>query len=240
MLRVTSLTKKFNDLIAVDNVSFSIEKGEILALIGPNSAGKSTIVKSIVGLIKPTKGIILVNGHDVVKDPEQAKGCIGYVPDEPSVWPAMTGKEFLLFTQALYSVEESKRLASIPHLLETFHLEGIEDKAFEEYSRGNRQKFSILSAVAHHPKLLVIDEPIVGLDPIGAKIAKELFVHFKEKGGSVLLVTHTLPVAEEIATRIGFIKNGTVLVIGTLDELRERASLGKDASLEEVYTVLAS
>ncbi len=238
MLKVHNVTKKFGKNTAVNNVSFSIEKGEIFSLIGPNSAGKSTLVKSIVGLLQPTSGTITVNDHNTHTSPEKAKQDIGYIPDEPSIWSHMTGEEFLLFTQALFGVDEATRIKRLPELLDIFNLRGIEKNYFEDYSRGNKQKFSILAATSHAPKLLLIDEPIVGLDPSGAEIAKKMFVDYAKNGGSILLVTHTLPVAEEISHRIGFLKNGTLVAQGTLDELREKAGLGKDASLEEVYKKL--
>lgn len=239
MLTVHNLKKHFGNKKAVDGVSFTIEKGEIFTLIGPNSSGKTTIVKSIIGLIQPSSGNITVNGSDVVKHPLEAKKEIGYIPDEPTVWPYMTGEEFLYFTQALFGIDEHKRKASLSKLLSTFNLEGLEKQYFEEYSRGNKQKFSIISAMSHHPKLLLIDEPIVGLDPTGAEIAKQMFVDYAKAGGSVLLVTHTLPVAEEISTRIGFLKNGHLVAVGTLSQLREQAKLPDNATLEDIYKTLA-
>lgn len=236
MLHVHNLTKHFNGTLAVDGVSFDIKEGEIFSLIGPNSSGKTTIIKSIVGLLEPSAGSITVNGHDVLMSPLLAKASTGYIPDEPSVWPYMTGEEFLRFTQALF-VEGKHRKGSLSSLLATFSLEGIEKRYFEEYSRGNKQKFSILSAMSHHPKLLLVDEPIVGLDPTGAAIAKKMFVEYAKNGGSVLLVTHTLPVAEEISDRIGFLKHGKLLACGTLAELRAQAHLGENAPLEDVYKV---
>jgi ABC-2 type transport system ATP-binding protein len=238
MLNVKNLTKKFGSNVAVNNVSFDIKEGEIFTLIGPNSAGKSTIVKSIVGLLQPTHGTITVHGSDVVKKPIEAKSHIGYIPDEPSIWNSMTGEEFLYFTQALFSVDKKERATNSPKLLDIFKLQGVENRPFEEYSRGNKQKFSIIAAMSHHPKLLVIDEPIVGLDPTGAEIAKKMFVDYAKSGGAVLLVTHTLQVAEEISDKIGFLKNGTLIASGTLSELREQAGLGKDASLNDVYAAL--
>jgi ABC-2 type transport system ATP-binding protein len=238
MLHVHNLTKFFGDNKAVSSVSFEIKKGEIFALIGPNSSGKTTIVKSILGLIEPTHGTVTVLGHDVVKEGEKTKSHIGYIPDEPSIWSYMTGKEFLLMMQTFFKVPQTKREKKITELLPIFHLNGIENNYFDDYSRGNKQKFSILSAISHDPELLVIDEPIVGLDPEGAKIAKQLFVNHAKNGGSVLLVTHTLKVAEEIATKIGVLKYGELIAVGTLQELREKAKLGDAASLEEVYDTL--
>lgn len=239
MLKVHNLTKHFEGNIAVNDVSFNINNGEIFSLIGPNSSGKTTIVKSIVGLLQPTSGSITVNDCDVVTNPEEAKAKIGYIPDEPSIWPYMTGEEFLFFTQALFGVDEKSRTKTLPKLLDIFNLGGLEKRYFEEYSRGNRQKFSIIAAMSHHPKLLLIDEPIVGLDPIGAEIAKNMFVEYAKAGGAVLLVTHTLLVAEEISDRIGFLKNGTLVAVGTLSELRAKAGLGESATLDDVYKKLA-
>ncbi len=235
MLQVHNLSKNFGPKKAVNNVSFTIEKGEIFSLIGPNSSGKTTIVKSIIGLLQPTSGTISVNGHDVVRSPEKAKNDIGYIPDEPSVWNYMTGEEFLFFTQALYGIDEVTRKSTLPSLLETFNLSGLEKQYFEEYSRGNKQKFSILAAMSHAPQLLLIDEPIVGLDPTGAEIAKKMFVDYAKKGGSLLLVTHTLPVAEEISHKIGFLKDGLLQAVGTLQELRQKAGLSESATLEDIY-----
>jgi ABC-2 type transport system ATP-binding protein len=239
MLNVHNLTKHFDSNKAVNNVSFTINTGEIFSLIGPNSSGKSTIVKSITGLLQPTSGTITVNNVDITKKPEAAKNLIGYIPDEPSIWPYMTGEEFVLFTEALYNIPEALRNKSLPELLSTFNLTGTENRYFEEYSRGNRQKFSIIAALSHKPSLLVIDEPIVGLDPTGAEIAKKLFIKHAEHGGSVLLVTHTLQVAEEISHRIGILKNGDLIAVGTMDELRAQASLPNDAHLDAIYKNLA-
>lgn len=239
MLNVHNLTKHFGSNHAVNNVSFTINKGEIFTLIGPNSSGKTTIVKSILGLLHPTHGTITIEGVNTAKNPEEAKKRVGYIPDEPAIWPFMTGEEFLNFTQALYNIDESTRKKNLPKLLATFSLQGVEKQYFEEYSRGNKQKFSIVSALSHQPQLLIIDEPIVGLDPTGAEIAKELFISFAKNGGAVLLVTHTLPVAEEISTRIGFLKNGSLVAVGTMDELRSEAHVGTDANLEDIYKILA-
>lgn len=239
MLKINKLTKHFGINKAVEDVSFEVKSGEIFSLIGPNSSGKTTIIKTIAGLLQPTSGNIRVGGFDVVEDPEMTKEQIGYIPDEPAVWPYMTGEEFLYFTQALFGMDEKERLASLPELLSTFNLAGLEKQYFEEYSRGNKQKFSIMAAMSHRPKLLLIDEPIVGLDPTSAEKAKKMFVDFAKAGGAVLLVTHTLQVAEEISHRIGFLKKGKLAAIGTMEELRRKAGLGPDVPLEEIYKKLA-
>lgn len=235
MLVVQGLTKRFGEHIAVDDVSFSIAPREIYALIGPNGSGKTTIVKTIAGLFAADDGSVLVDGYDVSKDPVAAKRVIGYIPDDPVAFPGMTGEEFLHLTGALFTIPPAMRVKKIPELLELFHLAGTENELFESYSRGNKQKFSILAALLHEPKLLLIDEPIVGLDPESARIAKQLFVDFAQRGGAILLVTHTLPVAEEIATKIGLLAKGKLIAEGTLRELRAQALLSETGTLEDIY-----
>ena len=238
MLKVQGLIKKFNDKTAVDGVSFEIAAGEIFSLIGPNSSGKTTIIKSIIGMLAIDEGSISVDSIDVAHDPMKTKQLTGYIPDEPTVWSGMTGEEFLHMVGALYNVDPKKREKRISELLPLFSLEGIEKDEFEHYSRGNKQKFSILAALLHHPKLLLVDEPIVGLDPDSATIAKRLFKEFAAEGGSVLLVTHTLPVADEISTRIGILTKGKLVASGAPSLLRKIAKLDASASLEAVYQAL--
>ena len=240
MLRVQNLIKQFGTNAAVNDVSFEIRPGEIYSIIGPNGSGKTTIIKTIVGLLRPSGGSVEVGGFDVVRQSIKTKSFIGYIPDEPSVWPKMTGEEFLHFVGAMYGVDEKTRTQRIPGLLSVFDLQGIEKEYFESYSRGNKQKFTILAAFLHEPKLLLIDEPIVGLDPASATIARKLFQDFTKRGGAILLVTHTLSVAQEIATRIGVLKNGGIIASGTLSELRQKASVGFDASLDEVYMAITA
>jgi ABC-2 type transport system ATP-binding protein len=238
VLRIRNLTKKFPAAIAVDDVSFKVRPGEIFALIGPNGSGKTTIIKIIAGLLKPTSGMVTVGGLDVTREPVRTKAQIGYIPDDPAVWPAMTGEEFLQFVAALYGVDEGTRRARVPRLLSVFDLKGTEKGYFEDYSRGNKQKFAILAALIHEPKLLLVDEPIVGLDPRAAEIAKSQLVQFARQGGAVLLATHTLSVAQEIATEIGILAAGKLVASAGFKELRTRAGLDETASLEDVYLAL--
>lgn len=238
MLHIQGFSKVFDKKTAVDDVSFEIKEGEIFSLIGPNSSGKTTIVHSVVGLLYPDKGSITVLKKDVTQFPAETKAVIGYIPDEPSVWGGMTGEEFLHFTGALYGMTPAARAERIEELLPIFSLGAIKDEYFENYSRGNKQKFSIIAALLHEPKLLLVDEPIVGLDPESANIAKREFVKFASRGGAVLLVTHTLPVAEEIATRIGIMREGKLLSVGTFKELVTSAGLKDGVSLDTVYLAL--
>jgi ABC-2 type transport system ATP-binding protein len=235
MLKIKNISKKFGSVTALNQVSLEVHPGEIYALIGPNGSGKTTLIKIIAGLVKATAGAATVDGQDIEAKAEAAKAQIGYMPDEPAIWSAMTGEEFLKLTGALYKMNPKERDTAIPGLLALFRLEEIKNDYFEEYSRGNKQKFSLLAALLHKPKLLLIDEPIVGLDPVSAQIAKDRFVAFARAGGAILLVTHTLSVAENIADRIGFLKNGKLIKEGRLSELKTSAGLPDSATLEDVY-----
>ena len=237
MFTLSSVTKKFGNHVAVDNVSLTVEAGEIFTLIGPNGSGKTTIIKMIAGLLRPDEGVISIENFDVVKQPIEAKSHIGYIPDEPMVWGQMTGEEFLHFSGALYSMPEQARVEKIKQWLATFHLEGLEQGRFASYSRGNRQKFSIIAAMMHAPKLLLVDEPIVGLDPESTEIAKTVFTQFAQDGGTVFLVTHTLSFAESIATRVGLLHHGKLQASGSLVELRTEAGLDRQVTLENIYQV---
>lgn len=238
MLSIKDLHKNFCSVIAVDGVTLEIAPGEIFSLIGPNSSGKTTIIKSIVGMVSVDEGEIVVDGMSVSVNPRETKQVIGYIPDEPSVWSNMTGEEFLHIVGALYGMKKEHRTQRIKELLPVFALDGIEKETFEYYSRGNKQKFSILAALLHKPKLLLVDEPIVGLDPESARIAKGLFRKFAAEGGAVLLVTHTLSVADEIADHIGVLAKGKLVAMGNPKSLREKAKVALNATLDDVYAAL--
>ena len=235
MLQIKNISKKYGSMQALDQVNLEVRPGEIYALIGPNGSGKTTLIKIIAGLVKTTAGTATVGGQDIETKAEAAKALIGYLPDEPAIWSAMTGEEFLKLTGALYKMDPKERDAAIPGLLSLFQLDQIKNEYFEEYSRGNKQKFSLLAALLHQPKLLLIDEPIVGLDPVSAQIAKDQFVAFARAGGAVLLATHTLSVAESIADCIGFLRNGKLIKEGKLAQLKISTGLPDTATLEDVY-----
>lgn len=236
MLEVKNISKSFGEVEAVKDVSFRVEAGSIYTLIGPNGSGKTTLMKLASGLLQIDSGSIVINGAPITKDPESAKAKTGYIPDNPQIWSKMTGKEFLDFTGALYGVPKEKREERIGELLKIFSLEGVEHSYFEHYSRGNRQKFAILAALLPEPKLLLVDEPIVGLDPESAKTATDLFRRFADDGGAVLIVTHTLSAVEGITNKVGVLSRGSLKASGTPDELRERAHLGEEAGLLEIYS----
>ncbi len=238
MLEVKNLNKKFNQTIAVNNVSFQINPGEIYSLIGPNGSGKTTIVKTIAGLLQADSGEILVGHNNINTKGEEAKSITGYIPDEPAIWQNLSGEEYLSFVGALYNIDETERQKRIEELLMIFNLKGAEKGYFQDYSRGNKQKFTILAALLHRPKLLLIDEPIVGLDPISSEITQAELKKFAHAGGAVLLVTHTLSVAQAISSRIGILKNGKLITSGTYHELAHEAKKGNDASLDIIYKAL--
>ncbi len=234
MLSIRNLTKKFDGIIAVQNLSLEVKDGEIYSLIGPNGSGKTTTVKSITGLYQPTAGDISVAGASVLRAPEKAKSAIGYIPDDPFVYERLTGREFLHLVGSLFGMSEGDRNEKIKELITIFPIEPIIDGFVDNYSRGNKQKLSILAAFLHSPKLLVVDEPIVGLDPESAIAVRSLFTGFSKKGGSVFLCTHTLSFAEAISNRIGLLREGVLVKEGTLSELRTAANLPR-GTLEELY-----
>ncbi|MEY3471310.1 MAG: hypothetical protein RLZZ223_660 [Candidatus Parcubacteria bacterium] len=235
MIEIKGVSKKFQDKTVVHTLDLYIKKGEFYALIGPNGAGKSTFIKLLAGLLRPTKGDILLDGVSMLSDPKEAKSLIGYIPDEPTIWDGMTGFEFLNFVGSLYNIPASQREKDIKKLLKIYKLSGTEHQLYQDYSRGYKQKYSILAALLHKPSILLIDEPIVGLDPVSIDITKNILDVFVKEGGTVLMVTHTLFVAQELATRIGIFEKGRLKIEGTYKELVDKAHLPAKTSLDDVY-----
>ncbi|MFO7807141.1 MAG: ABC transporter ATP-binding protein [Candidatus Moraniibacteriota bacterium] len=238
MLKIENLNKSFGQNQAVKDLSLEIKKGEIFSLIGPNGSGKTTIIKSIMGILRPDEGVVKVGGKNVLENPKETKKITGYIPDDPAIWPEITGEEFLFLTGRLYDIDNKEIKKEVPRLLDIFALDGIEKEYFENYSRGNKQKFAILAAFLIKPKLLLIDEPIVGLDPESAEIAKKKFQEFANNGGAILMATHTLTVAKEISHKIGVLKKGVLEDAASFKKLAEKADLKQDADLEDVYMAL--
>lgn len=233
MIKTFNLTKKFGQLVVVDNLNLEIKKGEIFGFIGPNGAGKTTTIKMLTGILAPTAGKIEIGGFDIQKEPVKTKQIIGYIPDDPYVYPELSGREFLCLMGELFRVKNlEQKIKKLPLI---YKIEKIIDGPFKDYSRGNKQKLTILAALLHQPKILIIDEPILGLDPWSAQVTIKLFKDFVQKGGTIFLSTHTLSVAEEICTRIGVIDKGRLIFEGTIKELEKRGR-----HLEELYLKLTA
>ncbi len=232
MIEVRGLVKRYGRFTAVDGLSFSVERGRVLALLGPNGAGKSTTIRAVTGQIVPTSGLVSVGGFDVVNRPLEAKTLVGYVPDRPYLYPNLTGRELLRFLGRLRKVQGTERKAS--ELLERFELARSADELVQTYSHGMRQRLTFCAALLHGPEALVIDEPMVGLDPRGARDVRALMRRHADEGGAVLLTTHSLAVAEAVADDIVVMNRGRSVAQGTLSELRSR--VGDDAAdLEEIF-----
>ncbi|MFV1917193.1 MAG: ABC transporter ATP-binding protein [Patescibacteria group bacterium] len=234
MIKTKNLTKKFGDLTAVDNLNLHVKKGEIFGLIGPNGAGKTTAIKMMVGILPPTSGSVEIAGHDIQRDGSSAKKLIGYIPDVPYVYPHMTGREFLYFVAALHKVRSVEK--KIAKLLDIYPVSNMVDGYFKDFSRGTKQKLSILAALLHDPKVLIIDEPILGLDPKASRITKELLVDFRDKGGTVFICTHTLTVVQEICDRIGILDKSKLVFDGTITKLKNKLKT-KEKKLERLYFI---
>jgi ABC-2 type transport system ATP-binding protein len=236
MIELSNLTKSFGDLTAVDDVSLVIPKGEFFAVLGPNAAGKTTTIKMITGLIRPTSGTVKVAGFDVQKDPLEVRKRLAYVPDFPFLYEKLTPWEFFRFMGQMFKMPEEKIQATGRDLITRFNLEPFLRKPIEGLSHGTRQRVAIASALMHDPEVFVIDEPMVGLDPHHARVVKDILKERSEQGMTVFLSTHQLSVAEQIADRIGIINLGKFVAIGTLDELRQRS--GSDGLLEDSFLAI--
>jgi len=234
MIRLTGLTKKYGKFTAVDGIDLEIRRGELFGFLGPNGAGKTTTMRMIAGILQPTSGRIEIAGDDVVADPLKAKGRLGFIPDRPFVYDKLTGAEFLRFVAALYGQDGEPIERRMAELLDLFELTPWKDELVESYSHGMRQKLIISSALLHRPEVIVVDEPMVGLDPKGQKFLKDLFRAFVDRGGTVLMSTHTLDTVEEMCDRIGIISSGRILACGTMAEVRQQTAAG-DARLEELF-----
>ncbi len=238
-LELRSVQKKFGGLAAVDDLSLTIGSGEIYGLIGPNGSGKTTTIKMIAGLYKPTKGTIKVAGLDALHSPTKVKRLVGYIPDDPAAYDRLTGREFMEFVGQLFGMDRALRDRRVAELIARYGLEKTSAGYFGQYSRGNKQKFSVMAALLHQPSLLLVDEPMVGLDPASARVTKELLREFAAAGGAVLLSTHTMPIAQELCSRIGILKDGRLIEEGTVAELGTKAGL-PGGGLEDDYLKLTA
>jgi ABC-2 type transport system ATP-binding protein len=234
VITLTGLTKRYGKFKAVDGIELTVPRGELFGFLGPNGAGKTTTFRMIAGIIVPTAGRIEIGGVDLVRQPLVAKRRLGYIPDRPFVYDKITGAEFLRFVAALYNAEDASLERRIDELLDLFELMPWKHELTESYSHGMRQKLIIAGALIHRPEVIVVDEPMVGLDPKGARLLKDLFRQYVNRGGTILMSTHTLEVAESLCDRIAIMQSGRILAQGTMDELREQTASG-DASLEDLF-----
>jgi ABC-2 type transport system ATP-binding protein len=237
-IRVESLTKNYGPLVALSNVSLDVGSGEVVGLIGPNGAGKSTLMKIVVGILRPTSGTVKVGGHDVVSEPEKAKRVIGYLPENPSLYTALTVHEFLRFVGKIRGVSDDALESRISSSIHDFALEDKVDALVGSLSKGMKQKVALSAAILHDPEVLILDEPHTALDPKTQGFVSEWIASQGKSGKTVLLSTHNLEVVQDFATRIVIIDRGTVIASGGLESLRKLADAKGDARLVEVFLKL--
>ena len=237
MIELENVTKKFGDFTAVDNINLKIKSGEFFGFLGPNGAGKTTTIKMITGLYSPTSGKIKICGIDIQQNPIEAKMNIGYIPDEPFLYDKLTGLEYLYFCGGLYKIDKNFLRDRIEELIETFELREWINKLTEKYSRGMRQRIAIASALIHNPRVIVIDEPIVGLDPKSAMIVKNILRWRANNGTTIFMSTHLLSIAEELCDRIAIIKNGKIIFESDISILKDYKTK-HDGKLEEIFIEL--
>jgi ABC-2 type transport system ATP-binding protein len=231
------LTKRYGKFTAVDGITLDVPRGELFGLLGPNGAGKTTTMRMIAGILRPTSGSVHVDDVDLLRHPLEAKARIGFIPDRPFVYDKLTGGEFLRFAAALYGQDGAAVERRIDELLEIFDLAAWKHELTESYSHGMRQKLIICGALVHRPALIIVDEPMVGLDPKSARLLKDLFRQFVDLGGTVLMSTHTLEVAEIMCDRIAIVFRGRIAAQGTMAEMRQQTESG-DMSLEDLFLKL--
>ena len=234
MIEIDDLAMQYGALRALDGLTLNIPQGELFAFLGPNGAGKTTAIKLLTGLMKPLRGSVRICGHDMQTDPLKAKALLGYVPDVAVFYEKLTPLEFMRFIADIFAMDGARAEASAEELFHKFHLTGYLHQRIENLSHGTRQRLAIASALLHEPKVFVIDEPMVGLDPIHARVVKQELKERSRRGVTVLMSTHLLNIAEELADRIGILNNGKLIALGTMAELRASHS-SSGMHLEEMF-----
>lgn len=238
MIIIKNLTKHYGNLTAVSCLNLDIPAGECFGFLGPNGAGKTTTIKLLAGLLKPNEGTIEISGYDIQKDPQKVKGIIGYIPDKPFIYEKLTGGEFLDFVAELYQINGNFVREKREELLNLFAIKDFENELVEGYSHGMRQKLVITAALIHNPKVIIVDEPMVGLDPKGMRQVKEIFKQLTKSGVTIFMSTHTMSVAQEMCHRIGIINKGKLIALGNMNDLQKQAQVS--SGLEDVFLQLTS
>jgi ABC-2 type transport system ATP-binding protein len=237
MIALEHLVKRYATFTAVDDVSLEVAPGEIHGFLGPNGAGKTTTLRMIAGLLKPTSGRIVVNRHDLAAEPEAAKASLGFIPDRPFIYEKLTAGEFLRFHAGLFGIDGDGVGGRVREMLDLFELGRWEHELVEAFSHGMKQRLVMSAAFLHRPRAVIVDEPMVGLDPRGARLIKDVFRRMSARGVAILMSTHTLEVAQEMCDRISIILKGRIIARGTVDDLRAQSG-GGDAHLTEVFLKL--
>jgi len=237
VIDVRDAVKRYGRFTAVEKVSIAVPAGEIHGFLGPNGAGKTTTIRMIAGLLRPTEGSVSIAGHDLGKDPEAAKAALGFIPDRPFIYEKLTAGEFLRFHGGLYGLDGSDLHKRVREMLVLFELSEWEGELVESFSHGMKQRLVMCAAFLHRPSAVVVDEPMVGLDPRGARLIKKVFQRMRDRGVAILMSTHTLEVAEEMCDRISIILAGSIIARGTVAELRALAGTG-DEELTHVFLKL--
>lgn len=235
MIELLHLTKRYGNTVAVDDLSLTVPAGEIFGFLGPNGAGKTTTIRMMMGLLQPTCGTVRLGGHDLADDDIAAKQLCGFVPDRPHLYEKLTGAEFLDFVAGLYLVPSAEAASRRQQLLEVFDLTGWAPELVESYSHGMKQRLVMAAALIHAPRLLIVDEPMVGMDPRGARLLKRTFRQLARSGVTVFMSTHSLEVAEETCDRIGIVNQGRLIAVGSIDELRRQAGTHTGSRLESIF-----
>lgn len=233
MIEIKNVTKIYNNEIkAIDNINLTIESGEIVGFIGLNGAGKTTLIKILTGIIKADSGSILVDGYDIVKEPLKAKQMIGYISDSPDMFLRLTGIEFINFIADIYMIPVENRKERIKNIAEQFGLLDVLDKPMQGYSHGTRQKMMVIAALVHNPKVWILDEPMIGLDPKSQKVLKNMMKEHVKEGNTVFFSTHVLEIAEKLCDKVVIINEGKIMYYGTLDDLKKEY---KKKDLEDLF-----
>ncbi len=237
MIKLSHVTKLYGSVKALDNLNLTVKPGELFGFIGPNGAGKTTTIKILTGLIKPTSGIASIGNFDLDKTPLKAKAITGYIPDRPAIYEKLTGWEYLIFISDLYGLERQNAELKAQEFLNFFNLNESANKLIESYSHGMKQKLVISSALIHEPKAIIVDEPLVGLDPKGARQVKSLFIDLCKRGATIFMSTHSLGIAEMMCDRIAVINKGRLIALGKVNDLGLQAGKSR-ADLEEIFLEL--